>query len=81
MVKANTLFQQHKRRFYHHKMVNTEIKSITLLTSEDGETPCSKQKQDWGLTVAQIMKSLLTNSDLNFKKWGKPLDKLRYDLK
>ena len=30
-----------------------------------------KQKQDRELTVAQIMNSLLPNSDLNWRKWGK----------
>ena len=34
----------------------------------------SQQKQDWGLTVAQIMNSLLQNSDLNGRKYGKPLN-------
>ena len=33
-----------------------------------------KQKQDQELTVAQNMNSLLTNSDLNWRKQGKPLD-------
>jgi len=31
----------------------------------DGEALYSQQKQDRGLTVAQIMNSLLENSDLN----------------
>ena len=35
----------------------------------------SQQKQDWELTVAQIMNSLFPNSDLNGRK-GKPLDHL-----
>ena len=34
----------------------------------------SQQKQNWEWTVAQIMNSLLPNSDLNWRKWGKPLD-------
>ena len=34
----------------------------------------SKKKKDQELTLAQIMSSLLSNSDLNWKKWGKPLD-------
>ena len=34
----------------------------------------SQQKQDQELTVAQIVNSLLPNSDLNRRKWGKPLD-------
>ena len=34
----------------------------------------SLQKLDWELTVAQIMNSLLPNSDWNWRKWGKPVD-------
>ena len=49
LVIANTLFQQHKRRF----------------ADKDGEALYSQQKQDQELTVAQIMNSLLPNSDLN----------------
>ena len=37
--------------------------------AKDGETLYSQQKQDLGLTVAQIMNSLLPNS--NLKKVGK----------
>ena len=33
--------------------------------AKDGEALYSQQKQDWELTVAQIMNSLLPNSDLN----------------
>ena len=40
-------------------MVNTEIRLIIFFTSKDGETLYSQQKQDWELTVAQIMNSLL----------------------
>ena len=46
-------------------MVNTEIRLIMLFVAEDGEARLSQQKQDWELTVAQIMNSLLQNSDLN----------------
>ena len=38
-----------------------------------------RKKQDWELTVAQIMNPLLLNSDLNRRKWGKPQDN-SYDL-
>ena len=48
----------------HHQMVNTEIKMITFFAAKDGETLYSQQKQDWELTVAQIMNFLLSNSDL-----------------
>ena len=46
-------------------MVNMEIKLIIFFAAKDGEALYSQQKQDWELTVAQIMKSLLKNSDLN----------------
>ena len=48
----------------HHQMVNTEIRLITFFADKDGEALNSQQKQDWELTVAQIMNSLLPNSDL-----------------
>ena len=46
-------------------MVNTEIRLIIFVAAEDREAPYSQQKQDQELTVAQIMNSLLQNSDLN----------------
>ena len=46
-------------------MVNTKIKLIMFFVAEDGETLYSQQKQDLEMTVAQIMNSLLQNSDLN----------------
>ena len=49
---------------YNH-MVNTEIRLIIFFAAKDGEALYSQQKQDPELTVAQIMKSLLPNSDLN----------------
>ena len=49
----------------HHQMVNTEIRLIIFFAAKDGEALYSQQKQDWELTVAQIMNSLLPNSDLN----------------
>ena len=55
-------------------MVNTENRLIIFFAAKDGEAVYSQQKQDRELTVAQIINSLLPNSDLNLKKWGKPLD-------
>ena len=55
-------------------MVNTEIKLIIFFAAKDGEALYSQQKQDQELTVAQIMSSLLPNSDLNWKKYRKSLD-------
>ena len=46
-------------------MINTEIRMIILFASKDGEALYSQQKQDGELTVAQIMNSLLPDSDLN----------------
>ena len=46
-------------------MVNTEITLIIFFAGKDGEALYSQQKQDQELTVAQIMNSLLPNSDLN----------------
>ena len=57
----------------HHQVVNTEIRLIIFFATKDGEALYSQQKQDRELTVAQIMNSSLPNSDLNWKKWGKPL--------
>ena len=49
-------------------MVNAEIRLIILFSAKDGEALHSQQKQDWELIVAQIMSSLLLNSDLNLRK-------------
>ena len=49
-------------------MVNTEIRLIIFFAAKDGEALYSQQKQDQELdvrNVAQIMKYLLPNSDLN----------------
>ena len=62
LVIANIIFQQHKRRDStpgHHQMVNTEIRLILFFAAKDGETLYSQKKEDWELTVAQIMNSLL----------------------
>ena len=54
----------------HHQMVNTEIRIIIFFAAKDGDALYSQQKQDWELTVSQIMNSLLPNS-LKLKKVGK----------
>ena len=46
-------------------MVNTKSRLIIFFAAKDGETLYSQQKQDWELTLAQTMNSLLQNSDLN----------------
>ena len=76
LVIANTLFHNTREDFTHghHQMVNTKIRLIICFAAKDGEALYSQQKQDQELTVAQIMNSLLPNSDLNRRKQGKPLD-------
>ena len=55
-------------------MANIEIRLTILFAAKDQKALYSQQKQDQELTVAQIMNSLSPNSDLNRRKWGKPLD-------
>ena len=52
----------------HHQIVNTEIRLIIFFAAKDGEALYSQQKQEQEVTVAQIMNSLLPNSDLNRRK-------------
>ena len=60
-------------------MANTEIRLIIVFAAKNGEALYSQQKQDWELTVAQIMNSLFPNSD-KLKKVGKPTRPFRYDI-
>ena len=64
LVRANTIFQQHRDDSIHghHQMVNTEIRLITFFAAKDREALYSQQKQDPELN------SLLQNSDLNGRK-------------
>ena len=61
-------------------MVNTEIRLIIFFATKVGEALYSQQKQDQELTVAQIMNSLLPNSDFKLKKVGKTTGPFTYDL-
>ena len=54
----------------HHHMVNTEIRLIIFFAAKDGDALYNQQKQDGELTMAQIMNSLLPNSDLNIEESG-----------
>jgi len=46
-------------------MAKSEIRLIIFFAAKDRKALYSQQKQDWKLTVAQIMNSLLPNPDLN----------------
>ena len=41
-----------------NQIVNTEVRLMISFAAEDGEATYSQQKQDWELTMAQIMNSL-----------------------
>ena len=45
-----------------------EVLQIIFFAAKDGEALYCQQKQDWKLTVAQIVNSLLPHSDLNWRK-------------
>ena len=49
----------------HMDITNTEIRLIIFFAAKDGKAVNSHQKEDWELTVAQIMNFLLPNSDVN----------------
>ena len=67
LVIANTLFQQHKRRLYTWTSTDGQDRNQTdiFFAAKDVEALYNQQKQNWELTVAQIMNSLLPNTDLN----------------
>ena len=53
---------------WNQQVVNTKIRLTIFFAAKEGEALYSQQKQDQELTVAQIMNSLLQNSDLNSRK-------------
>ena len=46
----------------HYQTVNTKIRLIIFFAAKDGETLYSQQKQDWELTVTQIMNSFANSN-------------------
>ena len=63
-----TIFTRNTREGFthgHHQMVNTKIRLIIFFAAKDEEALYNQQNQDREQTVAQIMNSLLSNSDLN----------------
>ena len=49
----------------HHQMIYTKIRLIIFFAAKDGEALYSQRKQDQELNVAQIMNTLLQNSDVD----------------
>ena len=76
LVIANTLFQQHKTRLYRWTLPDGQYRNQIdyILCSQRWRSSIQSAKTRWELTVTHIMNSLLPNSDLNLRKWGKPLD-------
>ena len=66
LVIANTLYQKHKRRLYTWTSPDGQCQNQTdyILCSQRWRS-IQSAKQDQELTMAQIMNSLLSNSDLN----------------
>ena len=67
LVIANTLFQQHKRRLYTWTSPGGQhLNQIDYtVCGQRWRSSIQSAKQDWELTVAQIISYLLTISDLN----------------
>ena len=67
LVIANTLFQQHKRRLYTWTSPDGQHQNQidSILCSQRWRSSIQSRKQDQELTVAQMMNSLLPNSELN----------------
>ena len=67
MVKNKNIpaFEESTITHEHHQTVNTKIRLIIFFATKDEEALYSQHKQDQELTVAQIMNSLLPNSDSN----------------
>ena len=59
---------QEKTTHGHYQMVDTETSLLIFFAAKEGEALYSQQKEDWELTMAQIMDSLLQNPDLNWRK-------------
>ena len=49
-------------------MVNIKVRLIIFFAAHDGEVLYNQQKQEQELTMTQIVKFLLKNSDLKKKK-------------
>ena len=61
-------------------MVNTKIRLIIFFAAKDGEALYSQQKENWELTVAQMMNSFIAKFRFKLKKVGKTTRPFSYDL-
>ena len=77
-TKANRVLLRERTGLNKHPLPTTQQKTLHMditrwsipkfFAGKDREALYSQKKQDWELTVAQIMNSLLTNSNLNWRK-------------
>ena len=61
-------------------MVDTKVRFIICFAAKNGEALYSQQKQDWELTVAQNMNTLISKFRLKVKKVEKSTKTFTYDL-
>ena len=82
LVIANTLFQQHKRRLYTWTSPDGQHQNQTdyILCNQRWRSCIESAKTRLGADCGSDHKLLLLNSDLNWRKWGKPLDHSGLDL-
>ena len=70
LVITNTHFQQHKRRLYTWTSPDGQHQNQIdyILCSQRWRSSIQSAKTRPGVTVGQVMNSLLSNSDLNWRK-------------
>ena len=70
LVMENTLFQQHKRRLYTWTSPDAQYQNQIdyILCSQRWRSSIQSAKTRPGVTVGQVTNSLLSNSDLNWRK-------------
>ena len=74
---ANTLFQKHKRRLYTWTSPDGQYRNQIdyILCSQRWRSSIQSAKTRLGPDCgSEIMNCLLPNSDVNWRKWGKPLE-------
>ena len=69
LVITNTHFQQHKRRL-HMNITRWSIPKSDWLYSLRLKTELYTVSKNWEVAVAQVMNTLLPNSDWNWRNWS-----------
>ena len=82
LVIANTLFQQHKRRFYTGTSPNGQYQNQTdhILCSQRWRSSIQSAKTGQGADCGSDHELLIANFRLKLKKIGKTTRPFRYDL-